>query len=618
MSSASTASFVPTRLLDVSNGAIKLIETATAIHKDSLERRFVALSHCWGKTTIIKTENSDPKTANYQSHLRNIAPADLSQTFRDAVHATRELGFRYLWIDSLCIIQDDGDDWAREAATMCDVYSNASLTLAAAHAAGGEVGCFEDRDGILQFPFVLDISTLRSNHLDASSRDRVLFTSYGRQKGLGGPEPPLYGRAWVLQEQLLSPRMLIFDGSQIRWECLCMHGSERSPQGGLAREHHKPIRSGIIDDVEFFDSVDFEDKDFSGRAQHQHWCYTVMDYTHRGMTKPFDRLVAIDGIAKALGRRTTSRYLSGLWESHIWIGILWSISHRNEYTSTTMDAFDIEGNEHIRHKNHIAPSWSWVSVTAPVVYPIPAIMNVHRISEIISTHVTGSPAKQFGRIEIRTHVRTGYIDSIYPYAIREAAASIPNMTTLKHTGGKDLFSYRGRLFSPNDFFIFSDKKPSKSFGGANVSSWRLVRGTWRPDQVIDPQTEITFIAIAQQNTGAKDGSLLNTHEEHDPLQTYTIGLVPSGNVEGEYTRVGYGVWEDCAWYGYMCGHKTRPGRDLEKTEGWRGILSGRISEKTYPDPQRDTHKHKFQPDSLPDIDTYEKATGIQERVLVVF
>ncbi|KAF2262136.1 HET-domain-containing protein, partial [Lojkania enalia] len=352
---------LPTRLLDVAADAVHLIDTST--QPGISDPRYIALSHCWGKYPIIRTLKK-----NYENQLKGIAACSLSQTFKDAVDVTRKLGFRYLWIDSLCIIQDDKADWQTEAATMCDVYRNATLTIAAAHAASGDVGCFEQRDGILQFPFVVEIPRLPDAGMSSSSTLQLLFTAYGRGKGLGGPEPPLYGRAWVLQEQYLSPRMLIFDGTQIRWECLCMHGSERTPLGGMSRHigHQKAIRSGIMEDSEFFEIPEIEDRDFAALARHQQWCYAVMDYTHRGMTNSSDRLVAIDGIAKALARRTQNEYLVGLWRDHLWIGLLWSIPHTGEFTTTTMGAFNLDENHFIRHKEQIAPSWSWVSVTAPV------------------------------------------------------------------------------------------------------------------------------------------------------------------------------------------------------------------------------------------------------------
>ena len=615
-SRVSETSFVPTRLLDVKGDAIRIIETKNEIQGKAAERRFVALSHCWGKTPIIRTLNE-----NYQDFLKNIDPDSLSKTFREAVYATRRLNFRYLWIDSLCIIQNNDADWGSEAATMCNVYSSATLTIAAAHAPEGNVGCFEERDGILQFPFIVDVPLPGPGTLGTKStrRARIQFTSYGRSKGLNSPEPPLYGRAWVLQEQLLSPRMLIFDGEQLRWECLSTHGSERSPQGGMTRHdgHHRAIRKGVMDDTEFFDLPEYEDRDFAARAQHQYWCYAVIDYTHRGMTKPSDRLVAIDGIAGALRRKTKQVYLAGLWSGHFWIGLLWSISHRNEYTPTTMRAFNLEENHHVRHKEPLSPSWSWASVTVPVVYPSPAVMFVHRICKLIDMRTAGDAAKQTGRVEIRGHVRTGYVNAIYPYSIREAAKAVPDMACGKPTGSSDKFTWHGRSFAPNDFFIFSDSKPTASGNQILSSNWRLVRGTWRPDQIIDPGTEITFLAIAQQNTGTKEGYVRRRYDEQHPLQTYAIGLVPTRRAEGEYTRVGYAVWEDCAWYEYMCGHKSRAGREISRIDGWRGMLAGWDLENTPMADGGGVHEHRFKPDNLPDMKIYHAGTSVAEKVVII-
>ena len=613
--------FVPTRLLDVQGDGVRLIETKKELSGEGADRRYVALSHCWGLIQIIRTLKE-----NYKTHLVQIPANELSKTFSEAIHTVRKLGLRYIWIDSMCIIQDDGDDWGAEAVTMCDVYRNSTLTIYAAHAAGGDVGCFDDRDGILQFPFLLDIPTEHTREEADRSPPQIMFTSYGRGKGLGGPEPPLYGRSWVLQEQLLSPRMLIFDGTQIRWECLTGHGSERSPTGGMSRHagHQKYIREGIARDHEFFDLPDFEDKVFAARAQNQAWLYTVMDYTHRGMTQPSDRLVAIDGIAQALARRTKNRYLAGLWEGYFWVGLLWSLTHAKEYTGSTDNAFDLDRNERIRHYNKkaqcyedIAPSWSWVSVTAPTVYPSVANMSMERICEILSASVDGAPAKKTGRAEIRGHVRTGYVNSIYPYAIREAAKVAPNMICGKPTGSKkeDGITWRNKGFHPNDFFIFSEKKvvqPKGTLAKLTAADWKLVRGNWRPDEVLDPNTEITFIAIAQSHKGVKVGSL----QETDPMLTWTIGLVPTGKAEGEYRRVGYAEWEDCAWYGYMCGEESRLGRGLENLEeGWRGIVPS--NPELYKSKGKGKHKHDFEVDTLPDLTWYEKSIDVNEKVVVV-
>lgn len=93
--------FIPTRVVDVgtNDDEIRLVETAKELQAADADRGYVALSHCWGQIHIITTRHE-----NYQDHLRQIPAAKLSKTFRDAVHTTRKLGYRYLRIDSLCII----------------------------------------------------------------------------------------------------------------------------------------------------------------------------------------------------------------------------------------------------------------------------------------------------------------------------------------------------------------------------------------------------------------------------------------------------------------------------------------------------------------------------------
>lgn len=369
--------FLPTRLLDVANSTIRLIESKDIVDENS--RRYLALSHCWGLVPIIRTLKD-----NYDKHKIQISEEDLSKTFKEAIHATRKLEFRYIWIDSMCIIQDDSDDWAKEAATMCDVYQFATLTLAAAHAPGGDVGCFKPRDGLLNLPFHIDIP----GGTTTRPAQKLLFTTYGRPQtnDLGGGNPALYGRAWVLQEQLLSPRMLIFDGDQLKWECITMHGSEGSPTSGTTRHDLslKSIRSGIMDESKYFDDVDAKegtltDSPFWARMKHQYWCNLVMNYTHRGMAKSSDRLVALAGVAQALRRRTRDEYVAGLWRDHFFIGLLWSLPHNETFLMSATTNFDIERNERIRHAETLAPSWAWASVTAPVMYGQNEMLSLDRM-----------------------------------------------------------------------------------------------------------------------------------------------------------------------------------------------------------------------------------------------
>ena len=604
---------MPTRLIDVGDDinahTVKLIETADG-GVTLAERQYVALSHCWGKDKIITTT-----TDTLDSRLESIPLSALSNTFRDAVQTVRNLKFRYLWIDSLCIIQDSKDDWRQEAATMSRVYSNAIFTIGASHASSGDVGCFVQRDGLLQLPLILYFPSQQFD--DGKTKNtRMLFNSMGRSRTGIGPNPPLYGRAWVYQEQVLSPRMLLFDGEQLRWICLCAHGSDPSPFGGLTRNqiHLEYIRRKIVNEAdEFFRMNEHEDPEFEWRYMHMAWCYAVMDFTYRGMSRKSDRLIAIAGIGNAIQQKTKNRYLAGMWKDHLWLGLLWSIPHQmEEHLPTTWEGYDVEGNTQIRHEKELAPSWSWASVTSPVVYPVPAISQtfLRRMCEIKDCQVKGAWDSQSGKLDVRGHVRIAYVNSIYPYLMQEAKEKVPHMFFTTSRWKEDLFTHSGRSFPPSSYFLFSPTKP-------NIRTyWHLVRGKWRPDEVLDSKTPITFLAIAQVSQGSKIG----WHMEGDPLEVYTIGLVPTRRAKNEYRRVGYGVWADCTWYGYQCGEIDYKGMPINRDTGlkgrlWRMMELGAGKNPAVEKPGPDGHPHTIHGDGIPELELYHKGIEVEERTL---
>lgn len=131
----------------------------------------------------------------------------LPQSFRDAVDVTRMLGLRYLWIDSLCIIQDSPEDWDEEASHMADVYSNAYCTIAATRAEGSNAGFLQERQQRQCLPVrpASGIPYYLCPTID-NFRDDV-------ENGA------LNQRGWVLQERVLSSRTIYFAESQVYWEC---------------------------------------------------------------------------------------------------------------------------------------------------------------------------------------------------------------------------------------------------------------------------------------------------------------------------------------------------------------------------------------------------------------
>lgn len=216
---------VPTRLLEVSaepDGtltSIKLRVTSTT-PEDFSNVEYLAFSHCWGgvRTTCLET-------STFASFQTSIPLAYLPQNFLDAATITAKLGFKYLWIDSLCIIQDSPLDKAREIPTMGSVYGRAVLTIAALGAQNSHSGCFTTRN-----PLSLVPALLRDG--DSSTRGQV----WAWNQQLQGPSaegklrPPLHQRGWVVQERALAPRTLSFGKDMVYWECLGGAASEASPE----------------------------------------------------------------------------------------------------------------------------------------------------------------------------------------------------------------------------------------------------------------------------------------------------------------------------------------------------------------------------------------------------
>jgi Heterokaryon incompatibility protein (HET) len=172
-----------------------------------LDTQYVTLSHCWGRRPIIRL------TADSQSRFELRLPFHgLPKTFKEAIIATRNLltdfNIRYIWIDSLCIIQDSRQDWQAESASMGRIYENSFLTLAATAGVDGETGLFFERNPLSLRPCEVKIDWKRAHGSIFECENRMGWnSSVGRS--------PLVQRSWVLQERLLSRRALYFTPNQL-------------------------------------------------------------------------------------------------------------------------------------------------------------------------------------------------------------------------------------------------------------------------------------------------------------------------------------------------------------------------------------------------------------------
>jgi Heterokaryon incompatibility protein (HET) len=373
----------------------------------------VTLSHCWGNSD---TGSSHIKTtlANLNDHKSRIQMDQLPKTFRHAVQVVRELGLRHLWIDSLCIVQDDKTDWEAEAALMGRYYKRSLFTIAAALGKNSEAGLFQTRDPLTTRPCALNIgnATFYAYTPDSSFQISKSSLSSTQSKPLS-----LYGRAWVLQEQLLASRTLTYSGSGVSWRCQGMRFDERAPLAvsieGVLNDQPRGLmtRGGDPRDVETMVMEVQRNWVFAKRRGYIHrvnccghedhhffddWASIVANYTARGMTRYSDRLVAIRGIANEFNAvmAANSEYVAGIWmgpDDCFLKGLLWDVASCSA-----------------KRQLDIAPSWSWASVQSKISWGI--LIKFERSAEVIDVKSSGTVARCSGEVTLRGNVRVGVAD----------------------------------------------------------------------------------------------------------------------------------------------------------------------------------------------------------------
>jgi hypothetical protein len=175
--------------------------------------QYTCLSHCWGGKQSLMT------TRENLERFRDRVPWELlPKTFQDAILFTRRLNVRYLWIDSLCIIQHDKEDWQREATKMYSIYQNSYLTIAATKSFNALEGCFSKAPSPYKSHF-LEASNAVPNIGKVYAMKALSHWAFENQEE-SQRELPLLARGWAYQERLLSPRVLHFTPDELVWECM--------------------------------------------------------------------------------------------------------------------------------------------------------------------------------------------------------------------------------------------------------------------------------------------------------------------------------------------------------------------------------------------------------------
>lgn len=144
--------WTPTRLLDIRRPGdeyLRLVERDESLYN---QQPYATLSHCWGRARLPVTTR-----ANGRERCERIDPSEMPRTFLDAVRIAQAFRVRYLWIDCLCIVQDDPEDWGREAGLMSKVYRYGYINIAATGADGSDKGCFFERNPQFVRPTEFDV-----------------------------------------------------------------------------------------------------------------------------------------------------------------------------------------------------------------------------------------------------------------------------------------------------------------------------------------------------------------------------------------------------------------------------------------------------------------------------
>ncbi|KAF5232106.1 hypothetical protein FANTH_13102 [Fusarium anthophilum] len=337
------ATALPKRVLKIENSNVSLyISQKQDVQTE--DQRYVALSYRWGNDLPLRLTQD-----TMGDFIKGLPISKLPKTLQDSVRISRNLGFNFIWIDALCIVQDDENDWVEQSALMADIYRYSSLNLCAADAAGCGSGIVE-----IAAPHLMEIATATTQSEDTNSTETVVL--------VGGPISTaiidwdrcgLLSRGWVFQEGLCSPRGLYVSRRHgLWWDCGTMID---------IIDNHEPILTG---DTHHAFNPRTERRSFMSLAKHprhhsmafRDFSFTWYDwmeiYTSKNLTRKSDRLPAVAGMASYVASLSGMKYKAGLWEEDILRGLMWR-------RGSAGYAKRVPGG---------APSWSWASITGPVYY----------------------------------------------------------------------------------------------------------------------------------------------------------------------------------------------------------------------------------------------------------
>lgn len=357
--------FAPTRLISIGTEAdpLRLVEST------AVTGPYATLSYCWGGAKPPSTTK-----ANLSARLHHIAEDSLPIVFRQTIQLARMLGIPYIWIDSLCIIQDSVEDWEAESQRMHLYYKNGSINIAAATSGNPDTPLTEPLEDMWSSGSVEVHDSQGTPWLINTRRLPEVMVS-GMDLG------PLFTRAWTFQESLFAPRTINFTRQGLVWSCSSVYTITHSYLDLMTVAIISPR---VVTDGPPSSRATGADNE---EPVIENWRRLLSLYSNRFLTFAMDKLPAISGAAAQFHERLRCRYLAGHWFDDLPQSLAWN-GVESQALMTPLP------------KEYVAPSWSWASVTQGTVHP----STPTSAAKLLAVHCDVPGKNPYGRVS------SGFID----------------------------------------------------------------------------------------------------------------------------------------------------------------------------------------------------------------
>ncbi|KAI1134371.1 HET-domain-containing protein [Hypoxylon sp. FL0543] len=460
--------FMPTRLVRVDCTPARLIETSNGVGRgdEGGSFKYAALTYCWGPPEQAKSQLKTERQS-LSSRLSSIDERDMTKVLQDAIQTCRALSIPYLWVDALCIIQDDPKDWERESALLGKIFFNAYLTICALSSESCNEGFLNRQPAQVEIPFrsklrpeIQGAYSLRSRGPKGAAYSDLAADLLGTKWD---------SRGWTYQETIMSSRILSFGHSKIHF----MTAEDHQTQGEQA------ISPGFrLQVAELRYDIDHAVEDFY-RSWHDS---VVAGYSDRLLTYKKDRFPALSGVAQHFSKLLKDEYIAGLWKHDLHRGLFWVCLHE------TPQNLAILLGKLSASSAYVSPSWSWASRQGYV---------------------------EFGSMSFGVYASTRYKDHRREYRRVESNIVLEGIDKFGQIREGSLTITTKIRPLPADMYSYEDDKWNSVYIGKSEVPCAHCDLDWRPRFPIEPRRELMMLLLGSAvDTGRYSP---DTEDQRNPL-----------------------------------------------------------------------------------------------------